>query len=260
MAGSFTDRAAIGAEIRYFDQGRSVSAFIDYDVHYLSLNTAQVVASWQPAPTTYLTLFGDYRNVPTLTTRNALQGQNVVDLDDLQTRFSRDEVEQIARDRTARSANVSLSASHILTDQYQLALDVGTTHLSNTPASGGLDPIRGTGFEFNYAAQFIANDVLKAGGVGVVGLRFFDGSKTDIVSGTLSGRYPVTQSLRLTPRFRADYRMQDGSDMVLLQPSLRFDVTLGVLRFDAEIGAEWNLSDSQDGFAYFTTCGVRYDF
>ena len=82
MAESFVDRTAVGAEIRYFDQGRSVSAFLDYDVYYQSLNTAHLVASWQPTPTAYLTLFGDYRNAPTLTTRNALQGQGVVDLAD----------------------------------------------------------------------------------------------------------------------------------------------------------------------------------
>jgi hypothetical protein len=260
MAESFVDRTAIGAEIRYFDQGRSVSAFLDYDVYYQSLNTAHIVASWQPAPTTYLTLFGDYRNAPTLTTRNALQGQGVVDLDDLEALFSREEIERIARDRTARSANVSLSASQILTDRYQLALDVGASHLSDTPASGGLEGIAGTGFEFNYSAQFIANHVLMSGDVGVIGLRFFDGSTTDIASGTLSGRYPLTRKLRLTPRFRTDYRMQGGPDTVLLRPSVRFDLSVGVLRFDAEVGAEWEIGGLEDGFEYFTTCGVRYDF
>ena len=262
MAEGFVDRTAIGAEIRYFDQGRSASAFLDYDVYYQSLNTAHVVASWQPAPTTFLTLFGDYRNAPTLTTRNALQGQGVVDLDDLETLFSREEIEQIARDRTARSANVSLSASQILTDHYQLALDVGASHLSDTPASGGLEAIEGTGFEFNYSAQFIANHVLMPGDVGVVGLRYFDGSNTDIVSGTLSGRYPLTRNLRFTPRFRADYRMQEqgGPDTVVLQPLLRFDLTVWVLRLDAEVGVEWEIGGAEDGLAYFTTCGARYDF
>jgi hypothetical protein len=260
VAGSFVDRVAIGAEMRYFDSGRSLSAFLDYDVYYRSLNTAQVVATWQAAPTTYLTLFGDYRNAPALTTRNALQGQSVVDLDDLKTLFSREEIEQIARDRTARSANLSLSASQILTERHQLAFDVGTSHLSDTPASGGLDAIEGTGFELYYSAQFIANDVLTAGDVGVVGLRFFDGSNTDIVSGTLSARYPLTRDLRLTPRFRTDYRMQDGPDMVALQPSLRFDLSVWVLRFDMEVGAEWDIGGLQDDLRYFTSLGVRYDF
>jgi hypothetical protein len=99
-----------------------------------------------------------------------------------------------------------------------------------------------------------------SGDVGVVGLRFFDGSNADIVSGTLSGRYPLTRNLRLTPRFRTDYRMQDGPDTVVLHPSVRVDLRVGVLRFDAEVGAEWEIGGIEDGLTYFTTCGVRYDF
>lgn len=261
--GRFLDRAAVGAELRYFDRGRSLAAFLDYDVYYRSLNTAQLVATWQPFPSTYLTFFGDYRNVPTLTTRNALQGQGVTDLEGLEATFTRDEIEALAKDRTARSTNLTLSASQRLGDRYQLAFDVGTSHLSGMPASGGLDAFEGTGFEFNYNAQFIANDVLAPGDVGVVGLRFVDGKTADAVSGTLSARYPLMQRLRMTPRLRTDYRFErDTEDRLIVSPALRLDLEVWKLRFDTEAGLHWDLPQggSMQKIDYFFTFGIRHDF
>ena len=51
--------------------------------------------------------------------------------------------------------------------------------------------IDGNGFEFNYATQLIASDLLKPGGIGILGFRYFDGAKTDLVTATLDGRYPI---------------------------------------------------------------------
>ena len=40
-----TDRRAVGGELRYLDQDRSLFALLDYDVFYDVLNTAYVIAS-----------------------------------------------------------------------------------------------------------------------------------------------------------------------------------------------------------------------
>jgi hypothetical protein len=262
-AGSYIDRAAVGAELRYFDDGRSLAAFLDYDVYYQSLNTVQFVATWQPFSSTYLTLFGDYRNVPTLTTRNALQGQGVIELEDLEGIFSRDEIEALAEDRTARSANLTLSLSQRLGDRYQLAFDAGASHLSDMPASGGLEAFAGTGFEFNYSGQFIANDLLVPGDVAVVGLRFADGNTADTISGTLSARYPMTQRMRVSPRVRTDYRFErEREDLLIVSPALRFDFDLWILRFDTEAGLNWDMpqGSGESELDYFFTFGIRHDF
>ena len=159
---------------------------------------------------------------------------------------------------------MSLSASQILTDRYQLALDVGASHLSDTPASGGLDAIEGTGFEFNYSAQFIANHVLMSGDVGVVGLRFFDGSNTDIVSGTLSGRYPWdAESAAHSARSDRLPNAEEGRTEHWSSSNPRCDSTSpsgccgSTRRWGIEMG---NRRPRRTAVEYFTTCGVRYDF
>ena len=111
--------------------------------------------------------------------------------------------------------------------------------------------------------QFIANDVIAPGDVGVVGLRFFDGKTADTISGTLSARYPVTQRLRMTPRVRTDYRFErDRENLLIVSPALRFDLQVWKLRFDTEGGLNWDLPQGggMQELDYFFTFGIRHDF
>ena len=98
----------------------------------------------------------------------------------------------------------------------------------------------------------------------MLGFRYFDGSNLDIASLMLTGRYPATVNLRLTPRLQTDYRFQqeDVADSVLLRPSFRFDYRVWKVVFDAEAGLDWRLpvDSGLDGEVdYFLTFGVRYD-
>jgi hypothetical protein len=261
-AGSWVDRIAVGSELHYFDSGRSAAAYVDFDVYYQALNTAQLVGSWQVTPSTSLNALADYRNVPTLTTTNALIGQPAGDLASLGDLFSREEIEELAKDRTARSTSFFLGASHLLTRQLQLALDLGASDLSGTEGSGGIEAFDGTGWDFSYSGRVIASDITTTGDVGVLGFRYFDGSNLDIASLMLTGRYPATLNLRLTPRLQTDYRFQAAGDYVLLRPSFRFDYRVWKVVFDAEAGLDWRLpvdSGLDEELDYFLTFGVRYD-
>jgi hypothetical protein len=262
--GELLDRAAVGGELRYFQDGRMLAAYVDYDFHFQSLNVAQLVGTWRFRTETSVNLLLDYRNVPFLTKANALIGQTTRDLDELLGSFSKRELRSLAEDRTARSASVSLGISHALTERLQLAADVSISNLSGTDASGGVEATPGTGLEFSYFGQLIANDVLTRGDVGVVSLRYFDGSNVDLVSAALDGRYPITPRLLVNPRLVGEFRTsRSSSETFALRPSLRFDYRFWVLRLDSDAGLEWlrpvgSMADDQLG--YFVRFGARYDF
>ena len=265
MEDGITDRAAVGCELRYFQPGRFLAVFVDYDVYFTDLNLAQIVGNWQVTPSTLLTTYLDYRLVPTLTTRNALQGQGVDEVDDLLDLFPNDEIKDLARDRTSRSTTLNFGVSHDLSDHLQIAADFSAMDFSGTRASGGIDEIDGTGFEFSYFSQLIWNGLVKPGGIGILGFRFFDGSVYDSATATLDARYPITRALRANPSVRADYRMHDDlGDVFTLMPTLGFDYRFWKLNFDAEFGIEWRLpvdSDRDDEWwGYFMMFGVRYDY
>jgi hypothetical protein len=265
MDARFPDRVAVGGEIRYFAEGRFLAAFVDYDVYYRELNLAQIVGNWQVTPTTLLTTYLDHRRAPTLMTRNALQGQAVDEISDLLELLSDDEVMRLAEDRTARSTTLNFGINHQLGRRLQLSADFSATDHSGTESSGGVVGVDGTGFEYAYGTQLIWNDFITAAGVGVFGLRFFDGSENDLFTATLDGRLPITRRLRVNPRLRADYRMDpDSADLFSLLPSLRLDYRIWKLSFDADFAAEWRLpthsSAADERWSYSMMFGIRYDY
>jgi hypothetical protein len=262
-ASGLLDRAAIGGEARYFRDGLYAALFLDYDVHFLSLNVAQLTGSWQVTPATNLTALVDHRNVPFLTSRNALQGR-AEGLAGLQDLFSDGEIESLAEDRTGRATTLGLGASHRLLPDLQLAFDFTASDYSGTDPSPDFPAFEGTGFEFSYLAQVIATDLVTRGDVGVASLRYFDGSNGDVTTFGLQARAPIARDLRVNPRFFTIYqKSRSAGEQVALRPSLRFDYRLWKLAFDLEGGIEWarGLGGRADPpWGYFTTFGVRYDF
>jgi hypothetical protein len=262
-ASGLLDRAAVGGEIRFFRPGFFAAAYLDYDAYFTSLNVAQVTANWQATDTTTVTGFFDYRNVPFLTTRNAVQGQ-VGGLSGLEDLLSDSEIHSLAEDRTTHATTVNLGVSQMLRPRLQAAFDFTASDFSGTEASGGVLGFPGTGWEFTYLTQLIATEVVVPGDIGVVSLRYFDGSGGDVVTFGLQARAPITPALRLNPRFYTIYQnSKNTQDLVALRPSLRLDYRLWKLTFDAEGGYTWGktLSGGTDQpSGYFLTGGIRYDF
>ena len=263
-ASGLLDRGAVGGEVRYFREGLFVVGFLDYDVHYTSLNLAQVTGNWQITPSTSVNGYFDYRNVPFLTTRNALIGQPVGGLGGLAGLFSTGEIEALAQDRTIRATTFTAGLTHRFLPTLQLALNFTGSDLGGTQTSGGVVGFPGNGLEFSYLAQLIANDVTRSGELVVGSLRYFDGSNTDVVTAGIEAHEPITRALRAWPRLYVLYQgSRNTQDLVALRPSLRFDLSVWKLTFDAEAGLEWShaLSSGPDPpWGYYLNCGVRYDF
>lgn len=254
-----TDRRAVGGEIRYFNNGRSFFTLVDYDVSYEQLNIALLTANWvfENRATAGLTL--NYRNSPTLTTTNAIQGQGVEEVSELLLTLTEDEVRALAEDRTARSRSATLNASHPLGKSFQVSGDVTISNLSGTEASGGVPATPGTGNEFFYSAQLIGSSLLMEGDVNIFGLRYSDAGSADTSTFSFDARYPLTRNWRLNPRLRADFKRNNNDDgeQVRVRPSLRSDYRPRKwLRLDLEAGME----RTEDRLPSGTTTTTGYNF
>ena len=261
------DRRAIGGEVRYFDPVRSLLSFVDYDISYDSLNTLILLGTWTLPDRTTINASVDYRNSPILTTTNALQGQTLVSLDDLLNSLSKDQIRQLAEDRTADVTTLTLGASHPFNDKLQVSGDVTASRLSGTNSSGGVDAVPGTGNEYFYNLQLIGSNLVKNGDISVLGLRYSDTSTSNISSLTLDTRYPIQTVWRINPKFRLDYRdnSNNNSTQWTAAPSLRIDYRWRKrYRFELEGGGEWSTQDftdqTQDSSAWFISLGYRADF
>jgi hypothetical protein len=263
MVGDSTDRSAVGAELRYVQGGRSLFAYLDYDVYFTSLNIAQLSGNAQVTQRGFVHLLADYRNAPILTTSNALQGQLVGSFGDLDELFSSSELQALAEDRTAQSLFLNLGGSYSLRENLQLAADANASHLSGTDESAGVPAFDGTGFEYSYSTQVIANSLLRSGDVGIAGLRYLDGSAYDAAALSLSSRQPLSESLRAEPRFLTEYRFRKSGigDELLLRPGLGFEYRRWKLDLDLEGGAEWlRREGDSDELGWYGLVGVRLDY
>ncbi len=262
-----SDREAVGGEVRYFHPDFSFFSLVDYDIIYNELNTLLFNGNWSVTDKTIINVSADYRQSPTLTTSNALQGQTATTIDALLKIFSEDEIRQLARDRTATSRSYTLGVTHSLSEKLQISGDLTLSEFSGTPTSGGVEGFNGTGYDYFYSLQFIGSSLIKEGDIAIIGLRYSDTSTSSTYSANINTRYPVTRNLRLNPRFLVDYRINNNGsgEQLKFRPLLRVEYRWKRrYHFEFEGGLEWS-TETISGFeddrrGYFFTAGYRIDF
>ncbi len=282
--GDLVDRRAVGLEFRYFDAKRSAYGVFDYDAHFGELNLALLNGSYRFPDESSLNVSFDYRRAPFLTTQNSIIGQivngvGIEDPNDLTSYYSDDQIYDLAEDRTTHSRTAFVSYTRPLTERLQASVDVIATNVSETQSTPAfldnfgaeiipaIDAQPATGTEYYYSAQLIASDFIKEGAILTTGLRYADLSASRQTTLQVSGRYPITRNLRLSPRLRIDDREAlDGSSS---RTSGRGSIKLTWRRmrntqFELEFGGVYSDDSRTSGTTqergYFLMIGARRDF
>lgn len=262
------DRRAIGGEVRYFKENRTLFSLVDYDISYDQLNTFLLVGSWTTENERIYNLSFNYRNSPILTTNNAFISQGFDELGEfLATGISEDEARQLAEDRTAVSRSLTLGVVQPIDEQFQLSGDITISDFGSTPASGGVEATEGTDTEVSWFIQGIGSDLIKPGDIAILSFRYSDRTNSKRYNLSINTRYPVSEELRINPRLQLEYRTfdEDDTDQWIARPSFRADYRFTRrTRFEFELGGEWSSRELNDTTAetrsYFILFGYRYDF
>jgi hypothetical protein len=261
-----TDRQAIGTEVRYFRPGVTFVGLLDYDVHYQDLNNAMLLGTFALPARWTLNFNLDHRRSPSLTTRNAMIGQPVTSFDQLFDLFTADQIEQLARDRTAESDTITLSASRPLGERWQWSIDAATMNLGGTPASGGVAATPDSGTDVAVSTQLLGFGLFGRGDVETLGLQYQSSDAVQMLSLGLSSQFPIGERWRLLPRLRVDHRSfdVDGSTQTTYVPTLRTELRVRRFTMEFEGGAEIGTRDfgqsTEDTTRYYFSLGYRYDF
>src|SRR5262245_21692787 len=264
---SFLDRQGIGGELRYIDSNKSAFALVDYDVHFQELNAAMFSGSWTLPDKSTISAGVDYRKSPYLTAWNGLQGQPFLTLYDMLKLHSKEEVDQLAIDRTPTYKSATLGYAFPLGSKYQVNLDATASSLSGTIASGGVDAMLPTGNELYYSAQLTGTNLLAEGDMYIAGIRVADLAASNLYVLDLSARYPLSNDLRINPRLRLGYQIGDNTDLreFTILPSILINYYwTRDLSLELEVGAKWTerqqAGATQNETDFFFTAGFRYDF
>jgi len=260
------DRQAVGTEIRYFGDNKSLWGLIDYDTLYQELSSAFLQGSWRFA--SRLTINGsiDRRHSPYLSTGSALIGQPVSSFAELLILMTEDEIQQLSLDRSPLSSSYTVGLSYSLSPKLQISADANQTTVDATPASGGIAATEENTYQY-FSTTLVASSLLKEGDVSMLSLRFSDSDTTKVTSLTLDTRFPIGKRWRINPRLRVDQRsiMADSSDEWLYTPGLRIQYRHNrKFRVEFEVGKQFakrQLADTDlDRETYFVNLGYQAFF
>jgi len=261
------NREAVGTEVRYFDDTKSLIALLDYDIGFKKLNNLVLRGNWNVSNSLRLSASIDHRTSPYLTTRNALIGQAASTIEELLQIYSGDEIRQLAEDRSREVRSYRLGASQTLSGRFQLNADFTMSEFDGTTSSAGVPEFPDQNTQFYYSLNLVGSSLFMDADTTIFGLRHIDGGTSATSTLSIDSRFPVTRKFRINPRLRMSYRdnKRDGPDSWILYPSLRLLYRFGRrFQLDFEAGGQWidrkSPDDTGDRSSWFLYGGYRADF
>lgn len=214
-AGGLTDRKAAGGNLRYFEQGRTAMAMLDYDMQFKALNIFTLQGTLNRESGTDYNLLLDRRKSPILDIRNAVNGSTVTIATLLQNGWTTDDLVKLASSRTAISNLAMVGVTQRFKETWQAGTDLIVANTSGTPETGcNLDGTAATegcvaatpasGNTWTISGRLSGNDVI---------------SQRDITMGTLS----YTKSPSLNGKMLMLYNHAYPRDLWTLDSTLRLN-------------------------------------
>ena len=268
----FTDREAVGTQARLLLPKASVTALLDYDIFYQSLNTAAILGTMQLPALWNVSFDAERRNAPVLTTHNALIGRPFSTLDELAKFYESiglptDTIYQNARDNTSSSSSYSVTISRPLGPRYQFAATVSAQEFGPTNSVGTSVPAQAaSGLQTAYQAQIYGSNIWKEGDFNVLSVLYADTQTAKTYSASMTERFPVGAAWRLGPRLSVVHQQlsSDGSNQLSLLPSALLDWQRGRNLVQIEGGYEFGKRDSslqtQNTRRYYVSISYRIAF
>ena len=263
---SIKDRRAVGFEARYLVPRLSLVALVDYDTLFKSLNAASLLGTFSLPARWNLSVDFEKRNSPVITTRNALIGQPVTTLAELEQVFTLDQIFQLARDRTPLTSNYSLTASRPIGERFQFSTTIASSDTAATVDSGGVQAQPTTGRNLTFQAQMYGNSIWRRGDFNVLSLAYAKTETAKLASLGITSRFPLSSAWRIGPRLAIDRRTlaSDDSHETILLPSLLVDYQRErrLLQFEVggQLGKRDNSLQTQNTKRYYLSLAYRVSF
>ena len=268
----FTDRQAVGTQARLLLPNSSLTALVDYDTFYNSLNTAALLGTVQLPARWNVSFDVERRNAPVLTTRNALIGQPFSTLGELAQFYESiglptDTIYQNARDTTADSSSYSVTVARPLGQRFQFSATVSAQELGATPGVGTTVPAQeATGLQTAFQAQLYGSNIWKEGDFSVLSVLYTNAQTSKTYSLGMTERFPLGAAWRIGPRLTVAHQelKSDGSNQLDLFPSVLIDWQRGRSLAQIETGGEIGKRDSalqtQNTKRYYVSVSYRIAF
>jgi hypothetical protein len=228
----YTNRRALGGELRYADETWSGYVLVDYDVAFRAVNAVTLQGSWQAPGQTTVTVLLDERKAPSLALANALivdGGASIAQLIN-ERGLTLEQLRSDALATSARARQAMVSVSRPLDTKWQLSSDLRYSEVGALPQVGTLfEATPATGAQYTFSVQATGSNLY---------------SERDINSFSLSALH--------TPQFNGiqlGYSNLTGllGNELTLEPSIRYyyqqdQQGIKLRRLSAGLRGSWRLS------------------
>ena len=291
----FTDRRAVGGNLRYFDQRFNVMSTLDYDVLFKALNMITVQGALMGSETgTDFNFMLDRRRSPMLDIRNAVNGTSTTFDAMVAAGSSAGDLIMYAKQRTAISNMAQVGMTNHLNEKWNIGTDFTITNTSGLPRSGGntnlscdasnagfipmegcVDPTPASGNTWTISERMTGMGVIQPRDITNFNLNYTKSQQSTSVAFQVSNHVDLREKWTLDTTFRLstqsstpDSKSNDLSPTVRASYKLRNNMTL-----DGQFGLDWNrysstITDSSNttssytakAFRKYYSFGGRYDF
>jgi hypothetical protein len=290
-----TDRRAVGTELRYFDQNKSMYSLLDYDTVFNQLNIGLIQANWQTENGINFNALYDHRKSPLIQAVNSLPvyfqfGATTLGQVLKQNLATKDQIYSDAKALTLDTDLYLFGATKQVTPKWQLGGDIRMNRSSGSAAAGDavvakairdaieagktVDslsftsqlPQPGTGNIWTYTAQAVGSDTIFSNDTSVINVSYSESDFNKIYSSVLSNvvsprpKWRIDSSLRL---IKIDTEPSTKSTAIAPTIRLAYQVANSVT-LECEVGLEWDTIDDATGttkvFRDFSFVGYRWDF
>jgi hypothetical protein len=241
------DRRAIGMQAQLYTERSSFFSLVDYDLHHSALNNFTLTGNLSLGRSRLFASY-EHRKNPYLTTRNALMGQRLEDLSELEEAILDLSLEELAADRTASSDTLRVGWNFRMSDHWTLNTDLVASDFSTTESSADVQGLEAHKALYS-SVQLRSSEIFGRGSYSAVMLRVADSQTSATTSLYWDNRFNFFTSWYLYPRIRVDHRTFDRNDdeQWSVRPSLRLDYRMSsAIRFELESGYEWTSREMAD--------------
>ncbi len=280
VADNFTERRAVGSELRYFNASTSLFGLVDYDTVFHEVNIALLQGNWTKNDITYNALL-DHRKSPILYGETGLQAVTAspLSVDGLRKVLTNKQLYSTIKDITAETDTALIGATKQITPKWQVGGDIRLNRTSGTKGvkllgvvPGGVDvsPTFDTGIAYTYSLQAIGTNVIFADDTSVFNTSYVDDPHYQAQTlgltnvATFRTKWHVTSSLNLYHQ-KGDSSLLDTKTFKIA-PTARISYQLlDNALLEAELGFEKSYSDDNTSQKIRSTreslfVGYRWDF
>lgn len=275
-----TDRRAVGGELRYFANGRSVYSLLDYDTLFKRVNIAMAQGNWQTESGINFNMLIDHRKSPILTTINSLTGAALANQyatlnQAVRGGISESDLRKFAIENTLDTDTVLFGATRQFTPRWQFGADVQVNRTSGLPGASdaavalfikraievnGIEPtpfelanfrnsVGGTGNIWTYHVQAVGTDTLFKDDTSVISVSFTSGQVSRSQSILFSNGFAPAEKWRIDSSLQLLRQDSDPNTLTyLISPTMRASYRLREkATLEAEVRFDIDNTNSIDG-------------